>query len=94
VHRLPELSRRRVSQKPLHPGSLRERIRALGIPIQHARTAALRQLVLQAPAPVVAQALGYHPITTHWHRTDAGGTWTSYAPGDHGRRTASPLVVA
>jgi hypothetical protein len=43
----------------------------------------LRQLVLQAPAPVVAQALGFHPVTAHRHAADAGGTWKSYAPGDH-----------
>ena len=73
---------RRAGQ-PMHPGSLLDQIRALGIPIQAGRTAALRQLVLQAPAPVVAQALGYHPITTQRHRADAGGTWTHYAPGDH-----------
>ncbi|WP_063793360.1 hypothetical protein [Frankia sp. R43] len=57
---------RRAGQ-PLRPGSLREQIRVLGIPIQAARIAALRQLVLQAPAPGVAQALGYHSITTQWH---------------------------
>ncbi|WP_250285753.1 site-specific integrase [Frankia sp. CiP1_Cm_nod2] len=77
---------RRAGQ-PMHPGSLLDHIRTLGIPNQAARTAALRQLVLQAPAPVVAQALGYHPTTTQWHRADAGGTWTHYAPGDHGRQT-------
>jgi hypothetical protein len=73
---------RRAGQ-PLHPGSLLDHIRALGIPIQPARTAALRQLVLQAPAPVVAQALGYHPITTQRHHAAAGGTCTHYAPGEH-----------
>jgi len=60
---------------------------------QAARTAALRQLVLQAPAPVVAQALGYHPITTRWHRADAGGTWTHYAPGDHAGPSPTPPVI-
>lgn len=77
--------RRAGGGQPLHPGSLLDQIRVLGIPIQAARTAALRQLVLQAPAPVVAQALGYHPITTQWHHVDAGGTWTHYASGEHGR---------
>jgi hypothetical protein len=76
---------RRAGQ-PLHPGGLLDHIRALGIPNQAARTATLRQLVLQAPAPVVAQALGYHPVTTQRHRAEAGGTWTRYAPGDHGKR--------
>ncbi len=83
---------RRAGQ-PIHPGTLLDQVRALGIPIQAARTATLRQLVLQAPAPVVAQALGYHPTTTQRHRADAGGTWTHYAPGDHGRRTPPPPVV-
>jgi hypothetical protein len=46
--------------------------------------AALRQIVLQAPAPVIADALGY---TKHIARvwTDAGGTWTTYATGDRSR---------
>ncbi len=42
--------------------------------------AALRQLVLQAPAPVIADALGYHTkhVAKVW--TEAGGTWKTYAP--------------
>jgi hypothetical protein len=44
-----------------------------------------RQLVLQAPAPVVAQALGYHDKTTSRLVTEAGGTWSRYAGGDHNR---------
>ena len=47
--------------------------------------AALRQLVLQAPAPVIADALGYHNkhVAKVW--TEAGGNWKTYAPGDHSR---------
>jgi hypothetical protein len=48
-----------------------------------ARTAALRQLVLQAPAPVVAQAPGFHRITAHRAVVEVGGTWSRYASGDH-----------
>ena len=53
---------------------------------QATRVAALRQLVLQAPAPVIADALGYHDehVAKVW--TDAGGEWKTYAPGDHTRR--------
>ncbi|MFE4719491.1 hypothetical protein ACFRLW_24225 [Streptomyces sp. NPDC056728] len=44
---------------------------------------AIRQLVLQAPVPVIAKALGYHDKTTTRLVTEAGGTWSRYAPGDH-----------
>jgi hypothetical protein len=47
------------------------------------RTAALRQLVLQAPAPVVAQALGYHHHTTTRVATEAGTPWSRYAASQH-----------
>ena len=71
--------------QPLHPRTLLPLIHALGVPVQATRVAALRQIVLQAPAPVVADALGFH--TKHVARvwTDAGGTWKTYAPGDHSR---------
>ncbi|MEU8837453.1 hypothetical protein [Streptomyces sp900116325] len=35
-------------------------------------TSAIRQLVLQAPAPVIAQALGYHDKSTTRIATAAG----------------------
>jgi hypothetical protein len=75
---------RRAGQ-PINPYTLYPAMRELGIPTQAARTSAIRQLVLQAPAPVIAQALGYHPNTTHRHAADAGGIWIRYAPGDHTR---------
>lgn len=71
--------------QPLTPGTLGALIRDLGVPTVTARTAALRQLVLQAPAPVVAQSLGFHRITAHRAVAEAGGTWSRYAPGDHDR---------
>lgn len=45
----------------------------------------IRQLVLQAPAPVIAKALRYHDKTATRLVTEAGGTWSRYAPGDHRR---------
>ena len=39
-------------------------LRDAGLPMRNARTSALRDLVLQAPAPVVADALGFHQTTT------------------------------
>jgi hypothetical protein len=59
--------------------------RELGIPALAGRTAALRQLVLQAPAPLVAQALGYHHHTTTRVATQAGTPWSRYTSGDHSR---------
>ncbi|WAE70917.1 hypothetical protein OUQ99_16895 [Streptomonospora nanhaiensis] len=67
----------------MHPNSLTELIRDIGIPGTAVRTSALRQLVLQAPAPVIAQALGSHAKTTTRVVAQAGGTWNRYAPSDH-----------
>jgi hypothetical protein len=59
-------------------------MQALGLPATTGRTAAVRQLVLQAPAPVVADMLGFHPVHTTRVATDAGGAWSRYAPDiDH-----------
>jgi hypothetical protein len=67
----------RVGQ-PLTPGALRQQFKPLGLPTTPGRTSALRQLVLQAPAPVVAAALGYENGTTEHHRLAAGGNWSRY----------------
>lgn len=72
---------RRAGQ-PLHPHVLAAAVRDLDMPTTAARTAALRQLVLQAPAPVVAGMLGYHNKYTARLLAEAGGTWSRYAPGD------------
>ena len=50
-----------------------------GLPMRDVRTTALRQLVTQAPAPVVADALGFHQTTTTRQFTAAGGIWSRYA---------------
>lgn len=53
-------------------------LRDLGLPLKAARNSALRQLVLDMPAAVAAQALGYSPITTERHATQSGTVWSSY----------------
>jgi hypothetical protein len=63
--------------------NLGERLREHGIAVQAGRTSALRQLGLQAPAPVVASMLGYHHKHAARLVTEGGGTWNSYPPGDH-----------
>ncbi|MER7663669.1 MULTISPECIES: hypothetical protein [unclassified Streptomyces] len=64
------------------PGGIRP---PLGVPAEKGRTSAIRQLVLQAPPPVIAQALGYHHKSTTRIATEAGAPWKNYAPGDHTR---------
>jgi hypothetical protein len=54
-------------------------LRDAGLPMRNARTSALRDLVVQAPAPVVADALGFHQTTTTRQFTAAGGPWSRYA---------------
>jgi len=54
---------RRAGQ-PLTTRTIAPLIRDLGVPTVSGRLAALHQLVLQAPAPVVAQALGFQCTTT------------------------------
>lgn len=60
----------------------------LGVRTTAGRAAAIRQRVLELPAPVVADALGYHQVTTAKLAAEAGGTWSRYAPGDHTRSPA------
>lgn len=69
----------------MHPGSIRNLLQEIGVPAQSGRTAAIRQLVLQMPPPVVAQALGYHHTSTTRIAAEAGSPWSGYAPGDHSR---------
>lgn len=64
--------------QPMSDRGLARRLRALGIPLRLARTAAIRQLVLEVPAPVAAHALGFHHTTTHRQNNHAGGTWNRY----------------
>ena len=75
---------RRAGQ-PLHPDTLWTALRQFGVPANAARTAALRDLAVQAPAPVIARALGYGDLAMHRHAAQAGNTWARYASGDHGK---------
>jgi integrase len=73
---------RRAGQ-PLTTRTISPLIRDLGVPTVPGRVAALHQLVLQAPAPVIAQALGFHHTTTQRHHAAADGTWNRYSPSRH-----------
>lgn len=78
---------RRAGQ-PIHPVTLRLRLHTLGIPNLNGRTRAIRELLLQAPAPVVAGMLGYDQAHAEDLAAEAGATWKRYAAGDH--TTTSP----
>ena len=73
---------RRAGQ-PMHPDALAALVNDLGIPTTAGRAAAIRQHIREMPAPVVADALGYHQVTTARLAAQAGSTWSRYAPGDH-----------
>lgn len=75
---------RRAGQ-PFRPGHLSALLNEIGVPVAAARGAAIRQQLLEMPAPVVADALGYHDKTTSRLIRETGGTWSRYAPGDHAR---------
>jgi hypothetical protein len=79
----------RVGQ-PLMPIGLRRQLHELGIPLTQARTAAFRQLVLQAPPPVVARSLGFDYGTATEHAIAAGGNWNRY-PAARRDSTLAPL---
>jgi hypothetical protein len=76
---------RRAGQ-PMRSQALGALLRQYGVAVQAGRTAALRQLVLQTPAPVIASMLGFHDTHTAWLVAEAGGTWSRYVPGDDHKR--------
>jgi hypothetical protein len=49
--------------QPIHVITLRNLICQAGVPVVRGRVAAIRQLLLTMPAPVVAEALGYHQVS-------------------------------
>jgi hypothetical protein len=61
------------------PSTLHMPTARMGIDSVAARTAALRQLVLDCPPSVVATLLGYRPATIDRHAVQAGSRWASYA---------------
>jgi integrase len=75
----------RRANQPLHPDYLAALIHKPEVPTIAGRGAAIRQHVLDMPAPIVADALGHHHVTTTrlTPPPQAGTTWNRYAPGDH-----------
>lgn len=62
----------------LHQGTIMNRLRARGINLLGARNASLRALVLEMPAPVVAESFNYSHSVTNRHRREAGAVFSNY----------------
>jgi hypothetical protein len=73
--------------QPMTPDALERRLKLAGIPTRGGRSAALRQLVLQAPAPVIATMLRLQP------RRDRPGRSTGRQPVEP-LRTRRPRPTA
>jgi hypothetical protein len=63
------------------------KLRDSGIHLLGAQNAALRELVVEMPPPIVAHALGYSAQVTEKHAEDAGRTWVTYASYRQAGRT-------
>ena len=72
----------------IHPNTLMDRLRWLGIDLLGARNAALRELVSEVPAPVVAEMLGYSDTVVHRHAALASQQWAKYPSRGSGQVTA------
>jgi hypothetical protein len=69
----------RSADSHVRPATLRSGAMAMGINLMAARSAALRQLVLDCPPAVVADMLGYSYQAIDRHAVRAGSPWSSYA---------------
>lgn len=63
----------------IHPNALMQRLREVGINLLCARNAALRGLVNEVPAPLLAEMLGYSYQVTQKHATASAEPWSRYA---------------
>jgi len=73
--------------QPIAYTTIGRHLRALGFPLIAARVAALRHLVQEIPAPVVADALGFHQTSTARQVVNAGATWSRYPTNQRNDRT-------
>lgn len=75
----------RGAGQPMTANTLAGHVTGIGVPTTAGRASAIRQHVMEMPASVVADALGYRPDTTTRLAARAGSTFSRYAPGDHER---------
>jgi hypothetical protein len=75
-----------LAGRHLHPNTVMDRLRGLGVNLLGARNRAIGQLVLESPPSLVAEALGYSTQVAFRHADKAAEPWARYA----GRRISSP----
>ena len=62
----------------IHQNTLMNLLRDAGIELRGAKNAALRELVLQMPAPIVADSFNYSYTIAEQHRRNAGAQYIDY----------------
>jgi hypothetical protein len=77
----------------LHPNTLMEQLREIGINLRGARNASLRALVKEVPAPLIAEMLGYSYQVTQKHAAAAAEPWSRY-PGNQATRIMTDTIGA
>mgnify|MGYP003707760361 FL=1 len=75
-----------LAGRHLHPNTVMDRLRDLGVNLLGARNRAIGELVLECPPSLVAEALGYSPQVAFLHADRAAEPWARYA----GRSIKSP----
>jgi hypothetical protein len=75
-----------LAGRHLHPNTVMDRLRDLGVNLLGARNRAIGELVLECPPSLVADALGYSHQVAFLHAEKAAEPWARYA----GRRVRSP----
>lgn len=75
-----------LAGRHLHPNTVMDRLRDLGVNLLGARNRAIGELVLECPPSLVAEALGYSTQVAFLHADKAAEPWARYA----GRSIRSP----
>lgn len=82
----------RASGRPMHTASFRLRLHNLGIPNLTNRSRAIREMLRQAPAIIVAGMLGYSSTATEKIGAEYGVAWQHYAGHDRQPRRPPRLI--
>jgi len=68
-----------LAGRRLHPNTVMDRLRELGVNLLGARNRAIGELVLEVPPSLVADALGYSTQAAFLHANKAAEPWARYA---------------
>ena len=68
-----------LAGRHLHPNTVMDRLRDLGVNLLGARNRAIGELVLECPPSLVAEALGYSTKVAFLHADKAAEPWARYA---------------